>query len=204
MPRKPRVLYPNALYHVFNRGVEKRPIFLDDRDRKTFLKVLGGAIEEFHFTLFAYCLMSNHYHLFLRTLLANLDKGMQSFQSQYAHYLNLRYTRVGPLFQGRYQSRLVESDSYIPALTRYIHRNPLEASLVSRLEDYAWSSYPSYLGISPKWNWLETDWVLCQFHEQRLNARRLFQEFHEKDPDNDVSRMIQNITPKRGRPRKGV
>ncbi len=202
MPRVPRILFEGAFYHVYNRGVEKRPLFLDNRDRKTFLQILGDTVQECHLRLFAYCLMDNHFHLLLQTTLANLPEAMQKLEGQYAHYLNLRYERIGPLFQGRYKSRLVDTESYFPTLVRYIHRNPFEGGMAIHLEDYPWSSYPCYLGKLPTWKWLETDWVLSQFHQDHASAKRLFKEFHQKGSTESDLQVVRRLEPKRGRPAK--
>lgn len=182
MPRPPRLQFPGAFYHIYNRGVAKQPIGFDERDRRTFMQLLGAAVRKFELRLFAYCLMENHFHLYLQTPLANLNQAMQHLQGQYAHYVNLRYERVGSLFQDRYKSSLVETDAYSLPLVRYIHWNPREAGLVSQLEDYDWSSYPCYVGRLSKWDWLETDWVLRQFDEDSVKALELFRQFHEEKP----------------------
>lgn len=179
MPRLPRVQFADAYYHIFNRGVDKRIIFFDIHDRQTFLSILGRVVSEYHLKLFAYCLMDNHFHLFLQTALPNLDRSMQMLQGQYAQYINLRHARVGSLFQGRYKSRLVEKDSYSLSLVRYIHKNPVEAGAVAALEDYPWSSYLFYIGRSRAWDWLSTDWILRQFHDEDQRAKALFKEFHQ-------------------------
>ena len=182
MARPRRIQFEGAFYHVFNRGVEKRPIVIDEKDRRTFLTFLGNAVPEFKLRLFTYCLMENHYHLFLQTQRANLQEAMKSIQSHYAQYVNFRYERVGPLFQGRYNRRLVDAEHYALALARYIHRNPLEAGLVQRLEEYAWSSYPSYSGKLPTWSWLDTAWLLGQFGPDTVQARQRFIQFHDQTP----------------------
>src|SRR3989338_17101 len=181
MPRPPRVRAAGAYYHVFNRGVERRPIVEDDWDRKMFLRVLGRAIHQYGTRLFAYCLLDNHYHLFLQTPEANLDLVMRDFQGQYVQYFNLIHDRVGPLFQGRYQSPLVQVDAYALQVTRYIHRNPVEAGLITAtaLQEYRWSSYPSYTGHLPRWPWLDTEWILSQFHQDAGQALKLFVASHQ-------------------------
>ena len=192
MGRPRRIQFEGAFYHIYNRGVEKRPIFMEERDRKAFLQFLADAVAVFHLRLIAYCLMENHYHLFLQTLKANLQSAMQTLQGKYSQYINFRYDRVGPLFQGRYNSRLVHAEQYALILTRYIHRNPLEAGLVQQMADYPWSSYPCYTGKLPRWNWLDTEWVLRQFDNEPLTARRLFIEFQEQKPPLTESLVLAN------------
>lgn len=182
MGRARRIQFEGAFYHIYNRGVEKRLIFMEERDRKAFLQFLADAVSEFQLRLIAYCLMENHYHLFLQTLKANLQLAMKSLQGKYAQYVNFRYDRIGPLFQGRYNSRLVHVEQYALILARYIHRNPFEAGLVQQLSDYPWSSYPCYTGKLPSWSWLNTGWLLQQFDNDPPLARQRFIEFHEQTP----------------------
>jgi len=193
MPRALRILFSGAYYHVYNRGVEKRSIFLNNRDYKTFLQLLGETVTASQLNLFAYCLMGNHFHLFLQTTLPNLDSAMQNLQGQYAHSFNTRRQRVGSLFQDRYKSRLVNEDQYALALVRYIHQNPLKAKLTTEPENYPWSSYPSYVGKHPKWKWLNTSWILSQFHSDSRKARRLFEEFERMKPPIFEQEKIENL-----------
>jgi len=190
MGRPPRIQFEGAFYHVYNRGVEKRAIFMDERDYRTFLHLLAEVVSEFQIRLIAYCLMKNHYHLFLQTLKANLQVAMKALQGEYAQYVNTRYSRVGPLFQGRYNSRLVAVDLYSFALARYIHRNPLEAELVEQITDYPWSSYPCYVGKLPRWSWLDTDWLLGQFDADPEIARQRFLQFHNETPPAAESQVL--------------
>ncbi len=176
MPRPARILFCGAYYHVFNRGVNKGIIFFDDRDKRVFLQLLGNAIDKYQLSCFGYCLMPNHFHIFLQTDIGNLDKFMQSLQSRYAQYINLKYGRVGSFFQGRYQSRIVEKDKYSLTLIRYIHRNPV--GFRKSFEKYPWSSYVFYLQREIKPSWLNTNWILKQFHPNSGKATQLFHEFH--------------------------
>jgi len=193
VPRARRILFPGAFYHVYNRGVEKRPIFYDDRDRRTFLQLLADTVLEFGIRLFAHCLMDNHFHLFLQTPQGNLDRAMQSLLSQYVHHVNLTHQRVGPLFQGRYKARMVDADSYATSLARYIHKNPLEAGLVERLEDYPWSSYSCYVGKLPLWKWLDAEWLLRKFHSDLEVAKVMFIAFHQQMSPEPERQLLQNL-----------
>ena len=118
---------------------------------------------------------------------------MQNFQGQYAHYINLRYSRVGSLFQGRYKSLFVQEKTHALVLARYIHQNPVEAGLVQSLEDYPWSSYPCFIGRFPKWRWLETKWLLDQFHEDAFTAIELFRGFHQKELTRTEEKILKRI-----------
>lgn len=191
MPRRPRIRYAGAFYHVFNRGVNRQAIVYDDVDRKTFFKLLAQTVREFEIRLLSYCLMTTHFHLFWQTLKANLDEAMWFLLRNYANAINERHGRVGHLFQGRYRARVVETERYALALPRYIHRNPLKAGIVTRLEDYPWSSYPCYLGILPKWAGLDIGWLLERFHPDPIQARSLLQAFHLSEPSQDECRAIE-------------
>jgi len=146
MPRQPRIDIPNTVYHVYTRGHNKSALFLDDLDRRTFLKYLHRACAQFPLEVCGYCLMGNHYHLQVRTLEIPLAKTMHLLNTLYAEYFNFRYGKVGHVFQNRYHSIPVEVDSYLLVLSRYIHLNPVLAGLVLRPEDYSWSSYGDYVG----------------------------------------------------------
>lgn len=187
MPRRLRIQFPDAYYHVFNRGVNKGEIFFNDSDRWVFLKILGNAALKLKLRIFSYCLMDNHFHIFLRITAPNLDRFMQMLQGRYAQYVNLRYMRVGSFFQGRYKSRLVEADTYSLTLVRYIHQNPVVSGTRQSLEDFSWSSYSCYTGKNQTWDWLDTDWILSQFNEDREVALHLFKQFHEVSKGSDPS-----------------
>src|SRR5215813_9356374 len=142
MSRQPRLDFAGALYHVTARGIEKKDIFLDDRDR--FLNLLALRVSRFEMRVFAYCLMSNHMHLALERGAIPLQRFMRSLQTAYAQSFNRRYERVGPLFAGRYKAFLVDNDRYFKALIRYIVANPVEGGIVDRPAQYRWSSYRAY------------------------------------------------------------
>ncbi len=193
MTRPLRLQLSGAFYHIYNRGVDKRTLFLDDRDRKTFLQFLGETVHQYSLQLYAYCLMGNHYHLFLQTTLPNLGEAMKNLQSQYAHYFNFRQKRSGALFQSRYKSPLVQTDAYSLVLARYIHRNPAAAGMVQKPEEYRWSSYPCYLGILPVWPWLNTQWLLDQFHSEKDLAVQTFRIFHNMVPPLEEIKRIEKF-----------
>lgn len=160
MARSWRIEYEGAYYHVLSRGNERRDIFFGDGDRRLFLSTLGEASHRFKVDVFAFVLMSNHFHLLLRTNLANLSRAMQWLGMTYARRLNNRLGRCGHLFQGRFKAMLVESDAYMVELSCYIHRNPLRAKVVKRLIEYRWSSYPVYAYGKKGPDWLKTNLIL--------------------------------------------
>ena len=181
MPRLPRILYARAYYHVYNRGVEKRLIYLDHSDRRVFLSLLREYVISFRINLFAYCLMDNHFHFYLQTQTDNLDKFMHKLIGRYVQYFNSRYNRVGPLFQSRYKSKLVEADSQSLTLIKYIHNNPVVEGLAGIPEEYPWSSYQIYMGMRKDETWLNYKWVLDQFAETSTAStpQNLFKDFHQ-------------------------
>jgi putative transposase len=174
MARAWRIEFDGALYHVLSRGNEQRDIFRDDQDRTRFLETVGEMSERYEMDIFAYVLMSNHYHLLLKTNRSNLSKGMQWLGLSYTRRFNNRHSRSGHLFQGRFKSIIVENDAYLVRLSCYIHRNPLRAKVVERLAQYRWSSYPVYAYGHAGPEWLKTDIILSQFGG--LNPHQAYRE----------------------------
>ena len=171
MPRKVRVEYSGAVYHVMDRGDRLDAIFRDDRDRVVFLKTLGEACGRCGWVVHCYVLMGNHYHLVLETPEANLSRGMHLLQGIYTIRHNARHHLRGHLFQGRYKAIVVDGEdaTYFRTLCDYIHLNPVRAGLLSadeRLASYRWSSFPAHIG-SPKKRpvWLKSQWVLGECGE---------------------------------------
>ena len=177
MARPIRIEYAGALYHVTARGDRREDIYLNDGDRSDWLNVLSLTCQRFNWVVYAYCQMNNHYHLLVETVDGNLSKGMRQLNGVYTQHFNQRHDQVGHLFQGRYKAILVQKDSYLLELSRYIVLNPIRARIVKNLNQWAWSSYPATMGtvIEPKW--LDTDWLLSQFGKQRKPARGKYHEF---------------------------
>ncbi len=163
MPRKPRIEYAGAIYHVMSRGNRGDSIFLDDRDRETFLSTLDEACGRCGWRIHAFVLMGNHYHLLLETPEANLVAGMKWLQGTYTQRFNSRHKQWGHLLQGRYKALLVDGSAgeYFSTVASYIHLNPARAKLFDlekgKLSDYPWSSYPLYLRPSKRPDWLCVD-----------------------------------------------
>lgn len=160
MSRQLRVEYPGALYHLYSRGNEKHPIFRSDEDRYYFLRVLDDAYGKFGFVLQTYCLMPNHYHLCATPTLGTLSRAMHLINTSYSVYFNKKHERCGHVFQGRYRSIIVETQCYAYELSRYIHLNPVRASIVTQPQDYPWSSFLDYLGSRRPPSWLDLSTVL--------------------------------------------
>ena len=183
MARPLRIEQADTFYHLINRGNDRRPIFSDDKDRLRFLDILGTCGGRFDFELWSYVLMSNHYHLLLKTHQANLSRAMQWLGVTYSVYYNHRHKRSGHLFQGRFKSFLILEEDYLKRLILYIHRNPLRAGIVDRLRDYQWSSYwgLGYGRKSPKW--FNANYVLDCFEYERRDFRRAVASFDEASED---------------------
>ncbi len=177
MSRPLRIEFPGALYHVTSRGNVRATIFLDDLDRSEFLSILADIVERSNWICHAYCLMGNHYHLLVETPEGNLSAGMRQLNGIYTQKLNRRHGRVGHVFQGRFKSILVEKDSYLLELCRYIVLNPVRAGIVEHPQDYAWSSFKFSAGHSNAPAFLFTDWVLAQFGKNRQEAQKSYRDF---------------------------
>lgn len=167
MARPLRIQFEHAFYHVMNRGLERRVIFREKDDYRSFLSILLNLWPRYKFIIHSYCLMPNHYHFLIETPRSNLAQIMKGLNGLYTQFFNRKYKRVGPLFQGRYKSLLVDKDAYSLHLSRYIHLNPLKARLTERLEDYEWSSFPIFLGKKDSRIFLETKWLLSQIGNRR-------------------------------------
>ena len=160
MARPLRLEFPGAIYHVTARGNARNAIFLDDEGRALFLGCLGEVVARLGWRCHAYCLMDNHYHLLIETPEGNLSRGMRQLNGVYTQCFNRRHGRVGHVFQGRFKAIVVDRDSYLLELCRYVALNPIRAAMVAQIEHYAWSSYPATMGLAECPAWLETDWVL--------------------------------------------
>ena len=143
--RKRRIWYPGATYHITSRGIRKSVIFIEQEDYKVFMMILQYAQEKMLFQLHSYCLMSNHFHLLLTTDEMEIGKIMQMLLGNYARYFNGKYGYKGHLFEDRYVSGLIRTTNQLLKISRYIHVNPVKAGIVSRPEDYPYSSYFYFL-----------------------------------------------------------
>ncbi|MDQ6992116.1 MAG: transposase [Mariprofundus sp.] len=136
MARPLRIEFPGAVYHITSRGDGKDDIYLPNSDRESFINVLLQVVERFDWVCYAWCLMANHYHLLIETPKGNLSKGMRHWNGVYTQRLNRQYSRVGHVFQGRYKAILVEKDSHLLKLCRYIVRNPVAAGMVENVGEW--------------------------------------------------------------------
>ncbi len=167
MARSVRMDYPDTFYHVLSRGNERRAIFRDKQDYEKFIDLISRMVERFDLDVHAYVLMNNHYHLLLRTRLGNLSKAIQWLGLSYSIWFNRKHKRAGHLFQGRFKSFVIENERYFVAMCLYIHRNPVRAGIVNNPLDYPWSSYPSYMRVKKKGDWLTTSLILGMFSNKK-------------------------------------
>ena len=187
MPRKARVEYEGAIYHVMDRGNRLEEIYRDDRDREIYLKTLGEVCERCGWQVHAYVLMGNHYHLLLETPEANLSRGMRLLQGIYTIRHNARHRLRGHLFQGRYKAIVVDGEdaTYFRTVGDYIHLNPVRARLLGeseQLESFRWSSFPAHVSPGRKRvPWLKSEWVLAGVGEEdNARGRNAYRQAMEK------------------------
>lgn len=167
MPRQPRLDLPHARYHVMNRGARKSPVFLDNHDCAAFLSLLAELPLRYAVRVHAYALMPDHFHLLLETSRANLSEAMRFLTGQYARRFNERYQTDGPVFRGRFKSRLVEDDAWWMHSLAYLHLNPVRARLVRSVDRALWTSHAAYTGRAPRPEWLTTEELLGLFGSVR-------------------------------------
>ncbi|MDH4212055.1 MAG: transposase [candidate division WOR-3 bacterium] len=181
MARSLRIQYPGAYYHVMCRGNASRKIFMDDLDRKKFLDYLTESVEVYHVVLFAYVLMQNHFHMLLKTEKANLAEFMRRFNICYTGWFNYHHGCCGHLFQGRYKSILIDADSYLLEVSRYIHLNVVRGSRLGIADSggkwryvrrYQWSTLPGYLDKNSIVDFVSYDEILTM-----IGGRSSYRDF---------------------------
>ncbi|WP_042316293.1 transposase [Desulfofarcimen acetoxidans] len=180
MPRKPRVWYPGATYHVMCRGNHRHNIFRDEEDYQSYLLILAWAKKSYRFLLHSYCLMSNHVHLHLETSDMDISKIMKLINMQYAVSFNKKYNFVGHLFQGRFRDELIKTDNYQLEISRYIHLNPVDAHIVEHPLDYPWSSYSVYMGVETD-PLVTTEKILAYFPNSDASLYKKYVETPRQD-----------------------
>jgi len=193
MSRPLRIEIEGAFYHITARGNEKRPIFLLERDFGRFLDSLERIYERYGVLIHSYVLMTNHYHLLLETPRGKLSAALHDLNTAYTNYFNRRHDRVGHLFQGRYRGILVEKDSYLLELSRYIHLNPVRAKMVRRPEAYRWSSYSSYLSPRDSPKWLRREDILGQIGNNLAKGRRKYRQFVEEGLRREIKDPLKEV-----------
>jgi REP element-mobilizing transposase RayT len=196
MPRAPRIDFPDALYHVISRGNGRADIFWTDDDRLRFLRQLADGLQTAGILLYAYVLMDNHYHLLARTPRANLSRFMQRLNTSYALYCRYKHRKPGHQLEGRFKAKLVEDETYLTALTRYIHLNPIKtaacrrltkAERVRHLEAWHWSSCRGYVSAKCASDFVCYD-LLKDYGRSLAVARRSYRAYtHAYVVDDDAT-----------------
>ncbi|MBU0679454.1 MAG: transposase [Verrucomicrobia bacterium] len=206
MARALRVQFEGAIYHVTSRGNERRAIFRTDADRSRFCETLAENVKAHHIRVYAYVLMTNHYHLLLETPRANLSAFMQQFNGGYTGYFNRRHRRSGHLYGGRYKAKLVEGDEYLLNLTRYVHLNPVKIRRMDSLSveerqkalrAYRWSSYRAYAGLGEKQEWMDygpLSELTAQGRKKRETVYRQYVEGGLAKTDEELREAIKRST----------
>jgi putative transposase len=200
MARPLRLEFEDAIYHITARGNRRERIFASDADRARFLEILARSLPRFEVELHAYVLLSNHFHLLVRTRRANLSRWMHWLMVTYTIWFNRRHHKGGHLFQGRYKSLLVEGGCYLLGLSRYLHLNPVRGKIIGagdpkerreRLRAYRWSSYRGYAGLGQQAEFVIEEMVLGELdawgtREGRVRYRRFVEEGLVREIDNPV------------------
>lgn len=186
MARPIRIEYNNAFYHVMNRGRGRQKIFHGEDYYHAFLECLKEAHERFSIEVHSYCLMGNHYHLLLKTPKGNLSRAMRHINGIYTQRYNRLKKTDGALFRGRYKAILIDADSYLLEVSRYIHRNPIETKtpMVNDLTSYPWSSYPQYIKSTKCPDWLCREEILGM-----IGSRSLYKGFMVDGNSQDIEKF---------------
>jgi len=193
MARPFRIQYPDAWYHVMNRGRRGEDIFSDDQDYIMFTELLKETSEMWNVRIAAYCLLPNHYHMLVQTPDANISRSMRHLNGVYTQRYNSRHRCDGQLFRGRYKSILIDTDSYLLQAVRYIHRNPLGAGLVESIDAYKWSSHKGYLSIAKKWDWLHKNHILSLLSKNRKDWLRYYKKWVSVEDEDEVSKKLSGV-----------
>ena len=182
MARVARKRSKTGIYHVMLRGVNRQIIFEDDGDRNMFIATLDSFRGDNGYKLYAYCLMANHVHILIKELDDDVSTAMKRICVSYVFWYNKKYERCGNLFQDRFKSETVESDSYFLTVLRYIHQNPIKANIVKNIKECAWTSYNDYISTN-KSTIIDTDFALGLFSSDYKREVDLFIEFHNEEND---------------------
>ena len=180
MPRPPRLHVDGGFYHVILRGNHREEIFHHPSDRDRFAELVAEVVERFRMRVHAFCWMSNHVHLAMQVGDAPLGPAMMRIGSRFARHMQRQRPTTGHFFERRYRATLVDADSYLLELVRYIHLNPVRAGIVADPIDYAWSSHRAYLGRTML-PWLTTEFALRLFSDDLAAARRAYADFVVSD-----------------------
>ena len=190
MSRPLRIEYPDAWYHVMNRGRRSEKIFLNTKDYELFVELMIESSELWNVNVASYCLMPNHYHLLINTPEGNLSRFMRHLNGVYTQRFNKNHNSEDQLFRGRFKSILLDGDEYLLNLLRYIHRNPLRAKIVKDLDEFLWCSHQGYISNSKDWDWLYKDFILSIFSEDKKEGLIEYRKFINQKDKEEVLKML--------------
>lgn len=180
MARKPRIEIADIPYHLIIRGNNRGVIFFDENCYNRYIELLKGCKRRYKYKLYCFCLMPNHVHLILEaSQQAPISKIMQSINTSYTLYLNKKFKRTGHVLEGRYKSKIIESNEYLLHLSRYIHMNPIRAKFCRKIEEYEYSSAKYYLSTSTSNNFIDTNFMLGILSDDIKKARMGYKSFLE-------------------------
>jgi len=193
MARQLRIEYEGAFYHITSRGNLREKIFFEDKDKEKFLEILERTKERYGYFVHAYALMDNHYHLLIETPYTNIKQIMQNINTSYTVYINIKYRRSGHLFQGRYKSIIVDKETYLLELSRYIHLNPVRAKVVDMPYQYRWTSYRDYLMKDKRSKLVTKEDTLNYFSKGKDKAREFYREFVEGTIGKEIRNPFEDL-----------
>lgn len=186
MPRAPRFAFQNAFYHVFNRGINKQEVFLKDEDYKFFLNKLYNLKMKYDHSIYAFCLMPNHFHISIQTRKTSISTIMSSLITSYSMYFNRTYNHLGPVFQNRFKSILIEGYPYFRKLSQYIYLNPVKGGLVKDPIAYPYSSIREAIGKESRF-FLDDD--IVRLIGETEGSRREYEKFIYEGLSEDFSEV---------------
>ena len=202
MARPLRIEYPGACYHVINRGNQRSTVFYETGHYELFVEKLGVFAKQYDISVYCYCLMRNHFHIYLQTRQANLSRFMQTFLTSFTVTMNRRRRVSGHIFQGRFKAQLVEDELYRSKLSRYIHLNPVRMKSVAEypldeklnhLKTFAWSSFPNYIGIRKTPAWMDVEPVLSTWGKSKRAKMKNYREYVEAGLLRDIESPFEDI-----------
>ncbi len=190
MSRPLRIEYPGAWYLVLNHGRKTIDVFRGSSDYQRFVELLRESANLWNVEITAYCLISDHYHLLLKTPEGNLSRCMRHINGLYTQRYNKVHDVDGPLFKGRFKCVLLPSDQYLLEMVRYIHREPVRRGLVESIDDYPWSSHPGYISSAKKWDWLNKEFILSMLADGRRDRIRIYRQFMETQDSEEILKLF--------------